>query len=118
MTPSQANPLPSTLGWLADAPLFIDADQVSRFYDAVVRPEGKTDKTILEVTSEKAGEIAAKLGLEVSLAPSDLMEKLTSLLPFLKVEGKALGEVQGDLSGRSGRTETIEFHTIETPQRQ
>jgi hypothetical protein len=27
-----------TLSWLADVPLFIDEDQVARFYDAIVHP--------------------------------------------------------------------------------
>lgn len=30
--------------WLADAPLFIDGEQVDAFYDAVVRPEGKAGR--------------------------------------------------------------------------
>jgi hypothetical protein len=31
----------TSLAWLADAPLFIDRDQVAGFYDAVVRPAGE-----------------------------------------------------------------------------
>src|SRR5689334_1111633 len=31
--------LPSSIGWLLDAPLFIDEKQVEAFYDAVLRPD-------------------------------------------------------------------------------
>ena len=37
--------LPARLVWLADAPLYIDADQVNRFYDAVVRPNATQEGT-------------------------------------------------------------------------
>ena len=33
--------LPDSLLWLADAPMFIDADFLARFYDAIVKPQAK-----------------------------------------------------------------------------
>src|SRR5262249_28899686 len=33
-----------SLAWLADAPMFIDADQISAIYNAVARPEYATEK--------------------------------------------------------------------------
>ena len=36
--------LPQTLLWLKDAPLFIDADRLGDFYDAVVRPPNRLRK--------------------------------------------------------------------------
>jgi len=38
---SNTTVISNTLAWLADAPLFIDADQIDRFYDAVVSPENE-----------------------------------------------------------------------------
>src|SRR5215213_931375 len=39
----------TSLAWLADAPLFIDKEQVAGFYDAVVRPEGRRAKTVISL---------------------------------------------------------------------
>ncbi len=50
--PNDTSLLPDDLGWLADAPLFIDADLIERFYDAVVRPESLEGATTLEITEE------------------------------------------------------------------
>lgn len=55
--------LPNHLHWLADAPLFIDADQVSRFHDAVVRPERREAATTLEITQKVATKLSGELGL-------------------------------------------------------
>jgi len=44
------------LGWLADAPLFIDVEHVAAFYDAVVRPEAAEKKitpSLKSLESEK-----------------------------------------------------------------
>src|SRR5256885_468314 len=49
--PKAAQPeLPPPLTCLADAPMFIDADQVARVYDAVVRPDNKEGKTTIQLT--------------------------------------------------------------------
>ena len=45
------------LGWLADAPLFIDTQQVAAFYDAVVRPEAEEKKITLSLKSLESSTI-------------------------------------------------------------
>src|SRR6202790_2017458 len=73
---SQAQPeLPSPL-WLADAPLFIDTEQVGRFYDAVARPQSKGGTTTIEISSETIKELSGKLGLGAEITT----EKLAGLL--------------------------------------
>lgn len=42
--------LPAELTWLADAPLFIDADQLSRFSDIVVQPEVSPQRLLVLLT--------------------------------------------------------------------
>jgi hypothetical protein len=110
--------LPNQLVWLADAPLFIDEDQVARFYDAVVRPESTQGVTTLEVTREKADKIGAKLGVEASVALTSLASLLTSVFAFIKpeIKGSAGGEYQHDRSTKD--SSTVELHPIVTPQRQ
>jgi hypothetical protein len=44
--------LPDALLWLKDAPLFIDADQVARFYDAVVRPSSEEGARTITVSDD------------------------------------------------------------------
>src|SRR5258706_10685444 len=80
--------LPNQLVWLADAPLFIDEDQVARFYDAVVHPESTQGVTTLEVTREKADKIGAKLGVEASVAMTSLASLLAPVFAFIKPEVK------------------------------
>jgi len=111
-------PLVEKLQWLADAPLFIDADQVDRFHDAVVRPEYDIGSTTLEINKEKATKIAGKLGLEASAEPNAILTALTTWLPFIKAEVKASAE--GGLEHQRGRKEgeKRELRPIKTPQRQ
>lgn len=104
-----------TLAWLADAPLFIDGEQVGAFYDAVVRPEGRRGKTVisLERYEGQKTSIGGSVGAEISVS-----KLIRTLLPFLdiKLTGQATGEYER--SGSNTRGETIELHPIETPQRQ
>src|SRR5829696_4318042 len=44
--------LEANLGWLADAPLFIDGDRIDSLYDAVVHPEYEQEQVKLETLSE------------------------------------------------------------------
>lgn len=135
---SQTSPtepkLPPHLVWLADAPLFIDADQVDRFHDAVVRPETVEGSTTLQITEEKAtrlsgklsSELAAKVGAKAKLSPSEVLNMLLTVFPFVKPEGEVAAEVaaKGGAEGaaernrRKGETKTITLHPIRTPQRQ
>src|SRR6267142_1722339 len=90
---SQVRPeLPSPLLWLADAPLFIDTDQVGRFYDAIARPQTKGGTTSVEITSETMKELSGKLGLEAGLTTEKLAGLLLPLLAFVKPSAKVVAE--------------------------
>ena len=98
--------------WLADAPLFIDQDQVERFYDAVVRPVSKERTIKLEVSKEKIKEIRGKLGAEAGISLPSFLDFLFKADAKLSAEGEAKGgETQSS-------TTTIELDPIESPQRQ
>src|SRR5829696_9900460 len=69
--PITENIIPAHIGWLADAPFFIDEQQISSFYDAVVRPDGEQGDTQLEFTAKKAEQVIrtmnAKGGMSLGL---------------------------------------------------
>ncbi len=109
---------PSILEWLADAPLFIDSDQIHSFYDAVVRPEAEGGTTTLEITDEQAGQIFGELGAEVTFSPGRIVEILKAAIPGLKADVKVSGKAQAERGSRHQQTATIELHPITTPQRQ
>jgi len=103
------------LGWLADAPLFIDGEQVKGFYDAVVRPEAEEKKITLSLKSLEAEKttVGGEVQAEVSVA-----KWLTTIFPFLdaKVGGKATGASEEQTA--SEETRTIELQPISSSQRQ
>jgi hypothetical protein len=111
-----AEALPSSLGWLSDAPLYIDSDQIERFYDAVVRPQVEHGDVKLTVNQEQVREIAAKLGIEGGVEFGGLLGGLAALIakPSVKVSG------EGDVSQETKEGKSTEFTVkeIRTPQRQ
>lgn len=78
--------LPPNLLWLADAPLFIDPAYIAGFYDAIVRPETQEGMTTLQISEQTTRQMSGRLGLEAGLSPSDLLQMLSVVLPFLKAE--------------------------------
>jgi hypothetical protein len=110
--------VPDELLWLADSPLFIDEDQVSRFYDAVVRPESNAGTTTLQITEETIKQIKANLGIEASLSTTELLAAIAHVFAFVKPEIKASAEGEGQLQTSKENSATYEFHPISTPQRQ
>ena len=110
--------LPSAFVWLADAPLFIDTEQVYSFYDAVVRPEAEEDRTTLEITEQNIDQIRGKLGLEASVSLSQLGAILSSVFAFIKPELRGSGEGEYQRDSSEQRSITVELHPITTPQRQ
>jgi hypothetical protein len=66
--------------WLADAPMFIDAAQVSSFCDAVIGPEFSTDQ--LQVSAERSEQLQKSFGPKLGVG-------LPVLFPWLKLEGAA-----------------------------
>lgn len=107
-----------SLRWLADAPLFIDANLVDRFYDAIVQPQGEQNKTVLEVTKETVTKLSGEIAVGGSISPSDLLTRLSGFLPFLKVEAHADAKGSAGRDTTKGESSTIEIFTIKTPQRQ
>ena len=108
--------LPSNIAWLADAPLFIDADHISRFYDAIVSPETETGETVIEITEDKINALKGKLALEASVTVGDLIGKFTNLLPGLDI--KAAGEENIERQTNNTEKNRVTLHPIKTPQRQ
>lgn len=104
-----------SLIWLDDAPLFIDARQVERFYDAVVQPPyAKTSREIV-ITKQSAGKVAAKLGLGVSASPGKIASFLNA---FLDAELKASAEGEADYNWANESSESLKLEPITTPERQ
>lgn len=110
--------LPRPLFWFADAPLFIDSDQVDRFYDAVVRPQKKEGTTTLETTEENARELKGKLNLEATVTTQNFASLLHPFLALVKpsIKGGAEGEAGRQTS--SATSQTVELHPVSTPQSQ
>jgi hypothetical protein len=104
--------------WLADAPLFIDAEQVNRFHDAIVQPESRQGATVIEVTKEMAGQMGAKVGLSAEIEPTNLLQTIASYFPFLNFKLNSELAVEGNVHGSRGETEKIEFYAISSPERQ
>jgi hypothetical protein len=105
----------TSLAWLADAPLFIDKDQVASFYDAVVRPEGQQGKTVISLERLQGQTTKLQGSVEGEFSVSKI---LTTFLPFLDIKAKVSGGGAYEQSGSQKRGETVEFSPIDTPQRQ
>jgi hypothetical protein len=107
--------LPDALLWLKDAPLYIDAGQVYRFYDAVVRPSKEEGATTLTFSEQEAKQISGKLGLKGGITISELA---TLLSGFLKPAVEVSGEGQVSRGKTDQESESVVLHPIKTPQRQ
>ncbi len=107
--------LPGFLGWLADAPMFIDADQVSRFYDAVVAPESTPGPTTIEFSKESAKGIEGALKLQAGISPGQIVKLLK---PLFSIDVRGSGEGRGKASRKHGESRAITVNPISTPQRQ
>lgn len=117
MTDSKQNPnVPANLGWLADAPLFIDAQQVAGFYDAIVRPPGAAKQMTYNVTKGFKAGVDAKVGLEAGADTGEILKLLASWFPSIKAKVKAEGGGTAEVSKETEHEVLIE--AIDTPQRQ
>ena len=93
--------------WLADAPLFIDRQQVSVFYDAVLRPRFRTVQMSIE--HSETNELTGRFG-------ANLAAKLPSWFPWLAGGFGVEGEVEKKKGETDGHTVTLE--SIDSPGRQ
>lgn len=97
----------SWIPWLADAPLFIDQQQVGVFYDAVLRPAFRTVQ--VEVGRDRTEELEKRFGANIGA-------KLPIWFPWL---GGEVG-IEGELAKTSTKSdsETVTLEPIESPGRQ
>ena len=98
--------------WLADAPLFIDGDQVERFFDAVVRPAGKLTEWTYEISDKETKELIAKMQTDVEAAGGTLVDL------WAKLKGKLGIGVESDLGTEKASSLAQVYNAINTPQRQ
>jgi len=110
-----ATPGGRSLAWLADAPLFIDGDQVSALYNAVAKPEHETSKITLSLKNTKQFglEGEAKVGAELGLAAW-----LKTVFPFLDAKATAEVGINAKAELEKEKGSEIELRPIDTPQRQ
>jgi hypothetical protein len=91
--------------WIADAPLFIDAPQVERFFDAVASPE-------------------ARLGIvTVTLQEEDTVKELSETgksggLNLKLFSGSASKKASTESGEATGKNRAVIFEPIRTPERQ
>ena len=95
------------LSWLADAPVFIDSQQIGAFYDAVVGPAFKTVQ--LQVTASQTEQLEKSSGGSLSAG-------LPALFPWLKGEASATAQRTRSRGSQEGRGLVLE--PIETAARQ
>src|SRR5262245_55084419 len=86
--------VPDQFAWLADAPLFIDAQQIDSFYDAVVRPDSREGVTKIQDKEGKIRQWTGQVAAELKATPGPLVRALAPIFPFL-VEGKVGGTAGG-----------------------
>jgi hypothetical protein len=110
--------LPESLYWLADAPLFSDAAQIEKFYDAVASPEGKEGKIALQIDEQTITTLKGKGDLEASVTTEKFAALLVPLFAFFKPEIKASVEAEAGKQTTQGKAVTLEMEPISTPQRQ
>ncbi|RUW54568.1 hypothetical protein EOA32_05005 [Mesorhizobium sp. M1A.F.Ca.ET.072.01.1.1] len=105
--------LPEALMWVKDAPMFIDPPNLERFYDAVVRPTFKTTQgRTIQISANKRAELKARFAAKAGFS-------LPSWLSGLFAAG-AEAEANAEGGSETGKSdvETINFESIDTPERQ
>lgn len=104
------------LQWVLDTPQFIDGNHLDAFYDAVLQPQVKQKESFkVEITDTSAKEISKKFGAGFEVGPRGIAQVL------MPVAGGSF-EVGGGIAVRDEskeqQTQTIEFESVHTPQRQ
>jgi hypothetical protein len=118
VVPAASQPFPTDLLWLADAPLFIDADHVERFYDAIARPEGREGMTTRSIVEQTALDATAKAGGGGKLEVPEWLTKLATYFPFIKAELKLDLEAAGKAGASWQQSAATQYEPIRTAQRQ
>lgn len=104
--------LPGVLLWVMDAPLFIDDDNLARFYDAVVRPAFKENAPLkLKISEGQRKDLQAKLSGKGKFG-------LPSWLGIVSAEVEASAEGQAAGGWTKNHESEVTLEPISTPQRQ
>src|ERR1700745_3761760 len=115
--PKFCEPTPTgrCLAWLADAPVFIDGEQVTALYNAVAKPEYESGTLTISLKKLSSGKIEGEGAVEAELAVASWLKRIFSFL-----DAKVKGGLKAAVGGERGKEEEneIELHPIETPQRQ
>jgi len=114
---SQHRDLPSLL-WLDDAPLFADALQIDRFYDAIASPEGKQTAISRELAQQTVDTLKGKINLEAAATTGKLASVLIPLLYLVNPSLKISAEGEKGKQTTEGTKTVIALESISTPQRQ
>ncbi len=95
------------LSWLADSPIFIDSQQISAFYDAVVGPAFRTVE--LQISEGRTGQLEKSASARLGVG-------LPALFPWLKLDA----DVDAGRVTTSGRQEgsNIILQPVESAARQ
>lgn len=104
--------LPQALLWLKDAPLFIDANRLADFYDAIVRPPHKEGPTIIKLTEQSKKSLEASLGAKIGASLSKWLSALADAKAEITVSGS------GKVEDGKAKEASITLEPITTPQRQ
>jgi len=104
-----------SLAWLADAPLFIDGEQISAIYNAVARPEHATEKITLSLSKSTKFGIEGQGSAEAELGLATWIKKI---FPFLDAKGTIGVEASASHERGLDKGTEIELRPIDTPQRQ
>jgi hypothetical protein len=108
--------LEANLGWLADAPLFIDGARISSFYDAVVHPEFEQDLVKLRVDEGTVDRINREFNLTGKLSLGSLGSFFVGLLPSAEI-GAGATQVTEKTDSKT-ESQEITLRPISTPQSQ
>ncbi len=108
--------LQANLGWLADAPLFIDEDRIRSFYNAVVHPEYEQQEVKFEVTEDVVKRLHNEFNLSGKLSLGSLGSFFTGLLPSAEVGAGGTSKQEVEKS-KHEKTE-ITLRPVNTPQSQ
>lgn len=106
-----------SLAWLADAPMFIDGEQVTALYNAVAKPEYENGTITVSLKNLRSGKVEGEGALETQIGVASWV-KVKTIFPFLDANVK--GSVKATVGGELGKEEEnqVELRPIETPQRQ
>ena len=108
--------LEANLGWLADAPLFIDGDRIDSLYDAVVHPEYEQEQVKLTVTKDVVKRINREFNLTGKLSLGSLGSFFVGLLPTGEI-GAGVKE-EDEETESDAESKEITLRPISTPQSQ